>query len=199
MKLNRIKPCHDDGGSNAQRNHQGSKPGAKPSDGAMPTDFAYTHQCRLTNKEDRPRGESRGMNPQNEGPRHRGMKQVFVDGTLEAGEHNRRQQQRHCEIEIATQNPVTTGEGSCAQCFPRDNRSPDAFYIDSGHRKDEPGLHFLSPGPREHTLRVPTSPSFSACSRGEEYSHSGGHPQVPGRAKCVAPCRRSPSEVDLSR
>ena len=39
MELNRVKAGHDDGRSNAQRNHHCRQPGAKPSDGAMPTDF----------------------------------------------------------------------------------------------------------------------------------------------------------------
>ncbi len=76
MELNRVKAGHDDGGGNAQRNHHRRQPGAKPSDGAMPTDFVYTHQRGLTNEEDHPPGESRAMNPENEGPRHRGMEQV---------------------------------------------------------------------------------------------------------------------------
>jgi len=58
------------------------------------------------------------MNSENKGPRHRGMEQVFVDGTLEADDHNSREQQRHREIRIATQNPVTTGQGRRAQFFP---------------------------------------------------------------------------------
>jgi len=58
MELNRVKAGHDDGGSNAQRNHHRGEPGAKPSDGAMPTDFAYTDQRGLTNEEDHPPGES---------------------------------------------------------------------------------------------------------------------------------------------
>src|SRR6202023_619244 len=107
MELNHVKASHDDGGSNAQRNHQRRQPGAKPSDGAMPTHFMYPDQRGLTNKEDRPRGESRGMNPENEGPRHGGMKQVVVEGTLETSDPYRRQQQRHRKIKIATQNPVT--------------------------------------------------------------------------------------------
>ena len=158
---NHVKARHDDGGNNSQRNHHGRQPGAKPSNGAMPTDFAYPHQRRLTNKEDHPRRKSRGMNPKNEGPRDGGMKQVLVDGPLEAGKHNRRQHQRHRKIKIATQNPVTTGKGRSAQFFPRTDCSPNAFYIDSGHSKDEPGLQFFSPGPREHTRRAPSSSSFS--------------------------------------
>src|ERR1700721_3101234 len=104
------------------------------------------------------------MNPEDEGPRDGRMEQVFVDGTLEAGNHNRRQQQRHREIEVATQNPVATGEGRRAQFFLRADCSPDAFYVYSGHSKNEQGLQSFSPGPREHTRRVPGWPSFSDSS-----------------------------------
>src|ERR1700693_2566423 len=107
------------------------------------------------------------MDPENEGPRDSWVKQVFVDGTLEATDHNRRQQQRHREIEVATQNPVTTGEGRGAQFFLRAQRRPDAFYVDSGHSKDAPGVQFFSPGPREHTLQIPSSPSFLDSLKGK--------------------------------
>jgi len=73
------------------------------------------------------------MNPENEGPRHRGMEQVVIDGTLETGDHNGRDQQRHREIEISMQNPVTSGKGRRAQFLLRANYRPDAFYVDSGH------------------------------------------------------------------
>jgi hypothetical protein len=117
MELNGVKAGHDDGSSNAQRNHHRRQPGAKPSDGAVPTEFAYTDQRGLTNEEDHPPGESCAMNPENEGPRHGGMEQVGVDGTLETGDHNRRDQQRHREIEISMQNLVTTSHGRRAQFF----------------------------------------------------------------------------------
>jgi hypothetical protein len=72
-------------------------------------------------------GESCAMNPENEGPRRRGMEKVGVDGTLEADDHNRREQQRHREIEISIQNPVTTGHGERARFFSRAYGRPDAF------------------------------------------------------------------------
>jgi len=161
MELDRVKVRHDYGGGNAQRNHYGRQPGAKPSDGAMPTDFAYTDQRGLTNEKDHPPGERCAMNPKNEGPRQRGMEQVVVDRALETGDHNRSHQQRYRKVEIPLHDPISTGQGRRAQFFLGAQRRPDAFYVDSGHGRGEPGLPFCLPGSREDTPRVPGPPSFS--------------------------------------
>src|SRR5271157_1734069 len=111
MELNRIKTGHDNGRDNAQRNHHGGEPGSKPSNGTMPTDFVHTHQRRLQNEEDDPARECRAMNPEKERSRNRGMEEIVVDGALEAGDYNRRQQQRHRKIKIAMHNAVADGQG----------------------------------------------------------------------------------------
>jgi len=133
MELHVVEAGHDDGRGNAQRNHHGGEPDAKPSDEAMPTDLVHPDQRGLANEEDHPPGKNGRMNPENEGPRDGGMEQVVVDGAAEAGDHNRRQQQRHRKVEIPLQNPVTTGQGRRAQFFLRAHCWPDAFYLDSGH------------------------------------------------------------------
>ena len=145
----------------------------------MPTDFAYPHQRRLTNKEDHPRSKSRGMNPKNERPRDGRMKQVLVDRPLEAGDHNRRQQQRHRKIKIAAQNPVTTGEGRRAQFFPRADCSPDALYVDSGHRRM--GQDFNSSRPAHGSIHdeCPASHLFRIRSNGEGCSINRRVPGAP--------------------
>src|ERR1051325_9625185 len=99
----------------------------------MPTDFVHTHQRGLTNEEDDPPGKRCGMNPKNEGPRHRGMKQVVIDRAPEAADHNQRQQQRHREIEIAMDQAISAGHSRWAQLCLGPQRVPGVFYVDSGH------------------------------------------------------------------
>ncbi len=83
MELHRVKAGHDEGRGSAQQNCHGGEPGTKPAEEAMPTDFVHADQRGLKTEEDQPRGESRAMNPENEGPRHGGMEQIVVDRTLE--------------------------------------------------------------------------------------------------------------------
>ncbi len=110
VELHRVKASHDDGGGDAQRNHHGGKPGAKPPNRTMPADFVDADQRRLKNEEDYPSCKSCAVNPEDEGTRHRGMKQVIVDRAPEAVNDNRRHQQRHRKIEVSLQKPVSAGE-----------------------------------------------------------------------------------------
>ena len=165
MELNRVKAGHDDRRGGAQRNHHGGEPGAKPSDGAMPTDFVHTHQRGLKNEEDHPARERGAMNPENERPRHCRMEEIVVDGTLEACDHNHSQQQRHREIEIAAHDPVTTAPGHRADFFLRAQRGPDVFCVDNGHGRVSRDFHSVCPAHESIQIEQPAGHLFGCEQR----------------------------------
>src|SRR5580700_1170631 len=125
------------------------------------------------------------MDPENKRPRHGGMKQVVIDRTLETGDHNRSQQQRHRKIEIPLHNPVSTTDGDRARFSLRASSSPDAFCVHSGHGRVtvEPGPPLRLPGPREDTPRLSALPSFSDSFR---YLVPGGCQLAPKSEKLTA-------------
>ena len=131
MELKRVKAGHDDSRGNAQRNHHRREPRAKPSNGAMPTDFVYADQRGLSNEKDHPPDESRGVNPKNERPRHRGMEQVVVNRAFEARNHDGSQQQRHRKIKIAMHHAVSTGQGRRPKFFLRAQYTRDGCCVGS--------------------------------------------------------------------
>jgi hypothetical protein len=130
MELNCVKSCHDNSYGDSQRNHHRGEPGSKPSKEAMPAHFLYADQRGLGDEEAHPTRECGAVNPEQEGPRHGGMKEIVVDRTAEAPHHKHGEKQRHREIEISVHEPFDLGHRAAS--FFSDRCRPDMFRFDDG-------------------------------------------------------------------
>src|ERR1700733_3922844 len=71
----------------------------------MPADLTHAHQRGLCDEEDHPTRESGTVNPEQDGPRRRGVDEIGVDRAAEAPHDHPGEKQGHCEIEISAQEP----------------------------------------------------------------------------------------------
>src|SRR3984885_15320877 len=105
-----VKAAHDDSDDEAEHNHGGGQPDAKPAEGAMNADIAGTHQRGLKDVEGDPSCKCGAVNPEKEGARNRGMEEVVVDGVVEAPDNDCGDEQRHGEVEVFV-DPAAEGVG----------------------------------------------------------------------------------------
>src|ERR1700760_4041846 len=111
MKLMSFEARHNDGGGYAKGDHEGTKRGAEPAEGAMHADIVRAHECGLQDEEEHPGRESRSVNPENGGTRHVCFEEVRVDRTAEAPDDKCYRQQRHCKVKVLVDEAIPAGDG----------------------------------------------------------------------------------------
>src|SRR5262249_3476912 len=96
---------------------------------AVDANLVNTHERRLSDEEDNPRGEGGAVHPQKQWPWRVGVEQSDADGAAEAQKDEQSEYERHAEIEIAAEEYFELGR--CAGFFFNASGQPR---VTNGHR-----------------------------------------------------------------